>query len=64
MWLGDMLDHRQVVRNEHIGESPFLLQVLQQVQDLGLNGHIQRGHRLVADDKLRVSASARATPMR
>ena len=28
------------------------LQILQQVQDLSLDGHVQRGHRLVADDEL------------
>ena len=32
----------------------LLLQIVQQVDDLRLNGHVQRGNRLVADDELGV----------
>ena len=50
MWL----HHGQVVGDEHVGQALVLLQVLQQVQDLGLNGHVQSGNRLVAHDELGV----------
>lgn len=43
---GDMVaympDHRQVVGDEDIGEAKLLLQVLQEIEDLSLNGHIER----------------------
>ena len=42
------------MRDEDIRQPPLLLQPAQQVQDLRLNGHIQRRDRLVADDELRV----------
>ena len=42
-----------------------LLQILQQVDDLRLDGDVERGDRLVEHEELRVRrASARATPMR
>ena len=50
--VGDVLDDAEVVGNEHIGQAHFVLQVHQQVQDLSLNGHVQRGHRLITDDEL------------
>src|SRR5581483_1991656 len=44
----------QVVGDEDVGEAELALQVLQQVEDLRLHGDVERGHRLVADDQLRV----------
>ena len=38
--------------NEHVGQVLFFLQFLQQVDDLGLNGHVQSGDALVAHDEL------------
>ena len=51
--VGDVTHHRQVMGNEQIGEVVFLLQFDQQVDDLGLDGHIQSRNRLIADDELR-----------
>ena len=48
----EVLDHGQVVGDEQDGQAHFLLQVVQQVDDLGLNGHVQSRHRLVRDDQL------------
>jgi len=45
-------DHAQVVGDEQIGQTQLVLQVLQQVDDPGLDGDIQGRDRLVADDKL------------
>jgi hypothetical protein len=49
-----VLDNRKVVRNKDKGEVEVFLQSLQQVEGLRLNGHIQRGYRLVANDQARV----------
>ena len=42
------------MRNEQIGQVLLFLQFFQQVDDLGLNRHVQRRHALVANHKLRV----------
>src|ERR687894_515521 len=47
----DVLDHREGVGDEDVGEVELLLQVLQEVYDLGLDRDVQRAHRLVADDQ-------------
>ena len=47
-----MLDHAQVVGDEQIGEVEFVLQIHENVQNLGLDGHVQGGYRLVGDDEL------------
>ena len=49
----DVPDDGQVVGDEHVGEAELVLQVLEQVDDLGLDRHVERGDRLVADDQLR-----------
>ena len=47
-----MLHDGQVVGNEEIGRTELVLKFLEQVQNLGLNGNIQSGNGLVADDQL------------
>ena len=42
--------------DEEVGQVQVVLQILHQVQDLGLNGHVQGGDRLVADDELGVQS--------
>ena len=54
----------QIVGDEQIGEAELLLQLLQQVDDLPLDRHVERGDRLVAHDDARITASARAMPTR
>src|SRR5262249_15120480 len=49
----DVLDDREVVRNEDVGQAELLLQLLKQVDDLRLDRHVERRYRLVADDELR-----------
>ena len=49
-----MLDHREVVRDEQVGQAELALQVAQQVDDLRLHRDVERRHRLVADDQARV----------
>ena len=50
--VGDVAHHGQVVRDEDVRQPELVLQVLQQVDHLRLDGHVERGHRLVADDQL------------
>ena len=51
--VGDHLDHRQVVADEHHRQAEVALQPLQQVDHLRLYGHVEGGDRLVGDDELR-----------
>ena len=50
----NVLNNGQVVRNEQVTQISLFLQLLEQVDDLRLDGNIQRGYRLVADDKFRI----------
>ena len=49
-----MLDHRQIVRDEQISEPHLALQVHHQIEHLRLDRDVERRHRLVADDQLRL----------
>ena len=49
-----MLHNGQIVRHKNIRQPVFFLQIHHQVQDLRLNGNVQRRNRLIADDKLRI----------
>ena len=50
---GDRVAHvrhrRQVVGDEEVGEAQVPLEIAQEVQDLGADGDIERGDRLVED---------------
>ena len=48
-----MLNHRQIVGNEEIGDTTLLLQFCQQVDDLRLHRHVESRDCLVADDNRR-----------
>ena len=52
--VADVLDHREIVGDEQIGEPELALQVHQQIEHLRLDRDVERGHRLVADDQLRL----------
>ena len=58
----DLADHREVVRDEDVGEVELALQVLQQVQDLRLHRDVERRDRLVADDQLRLERERARDP--
>src|SRR5262249_36477966 len=49
----DVLDDREVVGDKDVGQAELLLQLLQQIDDLRLDGHVERGYRLSAKDKRR-----------
>ena len=50
--VGDKPDDGEVMGDEQIGDVPFLLELFQQVQHLGADGHVQGGDGLVGDDEL------------
>ena len=50
--VGNVAHHTQGVGDKQICQVIFLLHLLQQIDDLGLNGHIQGGNRFVADHHL------------
>ena len=50
--VGDMLHHRQIVRDENHGELHLAREVAEEVQNLRLDGDVECGDRLVGDDEL------------
>ncbi len=52
--IGDVSHYREIVRDEQICQPISALQFLEQVHDLALNRHVERRHRLVADDERRL----------
>src|SRR3989442_4724777 len=63
--IGDVTDNTQVVCDEDVGEAEAFLELIQQIQDLGLDRYVERGYRLIGDDKLRVERqrSCEADPL-
>src|SRR3989338_8683333 len=49
-----MLDHPEIVRNKEIGKMHLLLELLEEIDNLGLNRDIQGGDRLIGNDELRI----------
>src|SRR5262249_30912241 len=52
--VGDVPHHAEVVGDEDIGEAVQVLQIGEEVEDLGLDGHVEGGDGLVGDDQPRV----------
>ena len=52
--VGNVPNDAHVVRHKQVRQPALALQLLQQVDNLRLNRHIQRRHRLVAHDNLRI----------
>jgi len=60
----DVFHDREVVGDEQVRQPAPLLQIGEQVQDLRLDRHVERAHRLVEHEELRLDESARAIPTR
>ena len=58
----DLAHDGQVVGDEQVGDAEVLLQVLEQVQDLGLDRDVEGGDGLVADDELRPKGDRAGDP--
>ena len=50
--VGDVPDHRQVMRDEEEGDAQLLLQVVEKVDDTRLDRHVERRDRLVQHEQL------------
>jgi len=50
---GDLRDHGEIVGDEEHGQAELGAQLSQQVEDLGLDGDVERGGGLVGDEQLR-----------
>ncbi len=47
-------DDRQVVRDEQVGYLLLFLELLEEIEHLGADGHVQRGDRLIGHDQFRL----------
>ena len=50
--VGDLADHAEVVADEQHAHPVLLLELGEQLEDLALDGHVERGRRLVGDQQL------------
>jgi hypothetical protein len=50
----DVTHDREIVRDEQIRDAELRLQILEQADHAGLNRHVERRHRLVEHDELRL----------
>ena len=50
--VGDVAHDAQIVRDEQHGHAEAFLEIDEQFENLRLNGHVQRGRRLVGDEQL------------
>src|SRR5262245_23496749 len=55
--IGEVGDHRDVVRDQEIGDIEAIAQVSKQIDDGSLYGNIERGDWLVADNELRLGSN-------
>src|SRR5215217_3666192 len=60
--VGDVLDHREVVGDEQIGQVPLSLELLHQVDDLRLDRDVQSRDGLVGHDKVGVYSEGPGHP--
>src|SRR5579864_4608165 len=60
--IGDMPDDGEIVRNEDVREPEVALQRLEQIHDLRANRNVERRHRLVEDDQLRIQRERARDP--
>ena len=51
--VGNVTYNREIVGNEEIGQTEFVLKIFQQVDDLRLNRNVERGNRLTTNDAIR-----------
>ncbi|MOA12453.1 hypothetical protein D3C78_1324480 [compost metagenome] len=52
--IGKLLHDRQVMGDEDHGHAAFLLQVADEIEDLRLHRHIQRGGRFIGNQHVRI----------
>src|SRR5688572_14164761 len=52
--IADVLYHAEIVRDEQVCQAELLLKVLEQIEDLCLHRDVERRHRLIANNELRL----------
>ena len=52
--VGDVADHRKVMADEQIGQAKLFLQILQQIDHLRLDRHIQCRNWFITHDETRI----------
>ena len=52
--VGNVTDHQKIMGDEQVGQAHLILEFIKHIDDLGLDGYVQGGHRLVANHKLGV----------
>ena len=60
--VADMVDNRDVVADEQVGEAQLLLEVLEQVQDLRLHRYVESARGLVTDNEPRFARQGARDP--
>src|SRR5262249_54922264 len=60
--LAEMPHQGEIVSDEQIGEAEALAQILEQVDDLRLDRHVQGGYSLIADDEFGIERESTRDP--
>ena len=60
--VADVADHAEIMGDKQIRQAMLFLKLLHQIQHLGAHGHIQGGHRFIADDQLRIQSHGPGDP--
>jgi hypothetical protein len=50
--IADFIYHTKIVRDEQQRDASYALYLHEQVEDLGLHGNVEGGHRFIGDDEL------------
>jgi hypothetical protein len=56
--MAEVFDYSQVMRDKKEGDTALLLQILQEVDDLRLDGNVQRANRLITDEQFRFNSQS------
>ena len=57
-----MFHDREIMSNEQVSQAVLPLEILQQIDNLRLHGHIQRADRFVANEQLRFNRQRASNP--
>jgi hypothetical protein len=52
----------EVVRDKDIGKVEFVLEIVKKIDDLSLDGHVERGHGFIEHDQARLSGKCPRNP--
>src|SRR5581483_6301321 len=52
--IAQVANHGKVMRDEEIRQMELVLEIFEEIEDLGLNRYVERADRLVGDDQFRI----------